>query len=63
MVVQCFFTKDILEDHFASPGDQVTTPLFADAYRLSGVMTFIFQIFYLQYAINRYLADSKSAAV
>ena len=62
MVVQCFFTKDILEDHFAGPGDQVTTPMFAETIQLSGVMTFIFQIFYLQYAINRYLADSKSAA-
>ena len=62
MLFQCFRTKDILEDHFAGPGDQVASPMFADAYRLSGVMTFFFQIFYLQYAINRYLADSKAAA-
>ena len=61
MLFQCFRTKDILEDHFAGPGDQVASPMFADAYRLSGVMTFFFQIFYLQYAINRYLADSQAA--
>jgi hypothetical protein len=64
MLVQCFFTKDILEDHFAGPGDQVAaSSLFADTVRLSGVLTFFFQIFYLQYAINRYLADSKSTTV
>jgi len=58
MLVQCFRTKDILEDHFAGPGDQVASPLFADVVRLSGVMTFFFQIFYLQYAINRHLSES-----
>jgi hypothetical protein len=58
MLVQCFRTKDILEDHFAGPGDQVASPLFADVVQLSGVMTFFFQIFYLQYAINRHLSES-----
>ncbi|PYQ83298.1 MAG: hypothetical protein DMG02_33910 [Acidobacteria bacterium] len=50
MLVQSFFTKDILEDHLAGPGDQVPNPLLVDTVKLSGVMTFFFQIFYLQYA-------------
>jgi len=60
MVVQSFFTKDILEDHLVGPGDQVPNPLLVDTVKLSGVMTFFFQIFYLQYVINRYIAGSKS---
>jgi uncharacterized protein DUF4234 len=63
MVVQSFFTKDILEDHFVGPGDQVPNPLLVDTVKLSGVMTFLFQIFYLQYVINRYIAGPKSRAV
>jgi hypothetical protein len=63
MVVQCFFTKDILEDHFVGPGDHVPNPLLVDTVKLSGVMTFLFQIFYLQYVINRYIVGSKSRAV
>ena len=63
MVVQSFRTRHILEDHFAGPGDQVQRPMFAETVQLSGVMTFIFTIYYLQYAINRYIADSKSTAV
>jgi len=63
MVVQCFFTKDILEDHLVGPGDHVPNPLFVDTVKLSGVMTFFFQIFYLQYAINRHIAGSQPGAV
>jgi hypothetical protein len=63
MLVQSFFTKDILEDHLAGPGDDVPNPLFVDSVKLSGVMTFFFQIFYLQYVINRYIAVPKSSAV
>ena len=63
MLVQSFFTKDILEDHLVGPGDRVPNPLFVDTVKLSGVMTFLFQIFYLQYVINRYIAGSKSRAV
>ena len=59
MIVQSFFTKDILEDHLAGPDDQVPHRLFAETVKLSGVMTFFFQIFYLQYSINRYIADAK----
>jgi len=58
MLVQAFATKDILEDHFAGPGDQIERPFLTEPVQLSGVMTFIFQIFYLQYAINRYLSES-----
>lgn len=60
MIVQSFFTKDILEDHLAGPGDSVPNPMFVDVVTLSGVMTFLFQIFYLQHVISRYLAGSKS---
>jgi hypothetical protein len=62
MLVQSFFTKDILEDHLAGPGDQLQNPLFTDTVKLSGVMTFLFQVFYLQYVINRYIVSSKSRA-
>lgn len=57
MLVQSFVTKDILEDHLAGPEDQVPSGLSAEAVRLSGVMTFFFQIFYLQYVINRHIAS------
>ena len=58
MLVQAFATKDILEDHFAGPEDQIERPFLTGTVQLSGVMTFIFQIFYLQYAINRHLSES-----
>jgi hypothetical protein len=63
MVVQSFFTKDILEDHLAGPEDHVPSLLSGDTVRLSAAMTFLFQIFYLQYVINRYIVGSKSRAV
>lgn len=63
MLVQSFFTKDILEDHLSGPGDDVPNPLFVDSVKLSGIMTFFFQIFYLQYVINRDIAVPKSSAV
>lgn len=63
MVVQSFFTKDILEDHLIGPGDHVPSLLSVDTVKLSGAMTFLFQIFYLQYVINRYIVGSKSRAV
>ena len=58
MLVQCFFTKDILEDHLAGPEDGSPRPLFVERVTLSGVMTFLFQIYYLQYAINRYIVGA-----
>jgi hypothetical protein len=63
MVVQCFIIKDILEDHLAGPGDDVSQSLFVEHVKLSGLMTFFFQIFYLQYVINRYVAGPPERAV
>jgi hypothetical protein len=63
MVVQCFFTKDILEDHLAGPGDHIPSPLSVETVKLSGLLTFFFQILYLQYAINRHIVDSNSTTV
>lgn len=62
MVVQAFFVKDILADHLSGPGDNVPSPLYADRVELSGLMTFVFQIFYLQHVINRYIAAAKPGA-
>ena len=53
LLVQCFFTRDILEDHLTGPEDNVPNALFVDRVQLSGVLTFLFQVFYLQYVINR----------
>jgi hypothetical protein len=63
MIVQCFFTKDILEDHLVGPEDNVSPSMFVERVKLSGLMTFFFQIFYLQYVINRYIAGSQPTAV
>jgi len=57
MMVQCFFTKDILEDHLAGPEDVLSHSLFVERVKLSGLMTFFFQIYYLQYVINRHIAS------
>ena len=46
LVVQCFFIKDILEDHLAGPGDSAAPSVFSQAVSLSALMTFFFQIFY-----------------
>ena len=48
IVVQCFFIKDILEDHLSGH----------EALPLSPIMTFFFQAFYLQHVINRHVAAS-----
>jgi hypothetical protein len=63
MLIQSFVTRDILEDHLAGPDDHISSPLLVEAVKLSGVMTFFFQIFYLQYMINRHIAGSKPSAV
>ena len=63
MVAQCFFIKDILEDHLAGPEDNVSSSILLGRVSLSGLMTFFFQIFYLQYAINRHIAGSRPGAV
>ncbi|HLG55261.1 MAG TPA: DUF4234 domain-containing protein [Vicinamibacterales bacterium] len=54
MIWQCFIIKDIIEDHVA-PADAGLQPMFVERVKLSGLATFFFSIFYLQYAINRYI--------
>lgn len=62
ILVQCFIIKDILEDHLAGPADTISSSLLSDRVRVSGLMTFFFQIFYLQHVINRHVAGSQSQA-
>lgn len=57
MIVQCFRIKDIIEDHATPDGPQ---ELFVERVKLSGLMTFFFSIFYLQWAINRYVIDGAA---
>jgi hypothetical protein len=57
MIVQAFRAKDIIEDH-AAP-DPNSGPMFGTQVKLSGVMTFFFSIFYLQWAINRYVIAAQ----
>lgn len=65
MLLQNFYVRDILQDHLAGPGEQVPRLALLSTHpaQLSGLMTFFFQIFYLQYVINRTIAaDSPGAA-
>ena len=56
MIWQCFVIKDIIEDHLAGPDDGTMPSMFVERVQLSGLATFFFSIFYLQYAINRDIA-------
>ena len=56
MIIQCFRIKDIIQDHATPPPDP--DQRFVEQVQLSGVMTFFFSIFYLQWAINRYVVRS-----
>jgi hypothetical protein len=58
MIIQAFRIKDMIEDH-AEP-EAESGPMFVDHVRLSGLMTFFFSIYYLQWAINRYVAGTQS---
>ena len=60
MLVQCFAIKDIIEDHAQGPDDATEHALFRPHVKLSGLMTFFFSIFYLQYAINKYVVGARS---
>ena len=60
MIVQCFAIKDIIEDHAQGP-DGGETGMFRPHVKLSGLMTFFFSIFYLQWAINKYVVDAAPA--
>jgi len=62
IVVQCFFIKDILEDHLLGPEESAPRTIFADQAKLSGVMTLIFTIFYLQHGINRVVQQPARVA-
>ena len=53
MVIQCFYIKDIIQDHATPPPDP--DQRFVERVQLSGLMTFFFSIFYLQWAINKYV--------
>ena len=57
MVIQSFRVKDMIEDH-ATP-ESASGPMFVEQVQLSGLMTFFFSIFYLQWAINRYDVGEK----
>src|SRR6266850_719602 len=59
IVVQCFFIKDILEDHLAGPGDTLMSALSLHSEGLSRLMTFFFSIYYLQHVINTRVVASE----
>ncbi|HYT73642.1 MAG TPA: hypothetical protein VEL79_02735 [Vicinamibacterales bacterium] len=52
ILVQCFFIKDMLEDHLSGPEGDVSSSIFSESVKLSGLMTFFFGIYYLQHVIN-----------
>lgn len=58
MIIQAFRVKDIIEDHATPESD--SGPMFVEQVTLSGVLTFLFSIFYLQWAINRYVVGSAA---
>jgi hypothetical protein len=58
MLVQIFTIKSIIEDHVYTPPDPAAPALFADRVELSGLATFFFSIFYLQYAINKHIVTA-----
>ncbi len=62
MLIQAFKTKDIIEDHLTEPeGSRVG--VLAESARLSGLLTFFFGCFYLQYVLNhRVLSQDQGEA-
>ena len=57
MIFQAFEDeKSVVEDHAAVAQSE---PMFVEQVQLSGLMTFFFSIFYLQWAINRYVVESQ----
>jgi hypothetical protein len=57
MIVQAFKIKNIIEDHAEVAQSE---SMFVEPVQLSGLMTFFFSIYYLQWAINRYVAEPQS---
>ena len=58
LVIQCFAIKDIIQDHATPPPDP--DQRFVEHVQLSGVMTFFFSIFYLQWAMNKYVVGAAT---
>ena len=58
MIIQCFRIRDIILDHATPPPDP--DQRFVEQVQLSGIMTFFFSIFYLQWAINRYVVGGAT---
>jgi hypothetical protein len=58
MIIQTFRVKDMIEDHAMPETD--SGPMFVEHVQLSGLMTFFFSIFYLQWAINRYVVGTQN---
>ncbi|HUQ89610.1 MAG TPA: DUF4234 domain-containing protein [Vicinamibacterales bacterium] len=58
MILQAFRARDIIEDHAAPEGE--SGRMFGGPVELSGLMTFFFSIFYLQWAINRYVIGARA---
>jgi hypothetical protein len=58
MIIQTFTIKHIIEDHAATT-DGDSGPISGGQVQLSGLMTFFFSIFYLQWAINRYVIGAE----
>ena len=58
MLIQCFRIKDIIQDHATPPPDP--DQRFVEQVQLSGLMTFFFSIFYLQWGINKYVVGGAT---
>jgi TctA family transporter len=58
MIIQCFRIRDIIQDHATPPPDP--DQRFVERVQLSGLMTFFFSIFYLQWAINKYVVGGAT---
>jgi Domain of unknown function (DUF4234) len=57
IIVQTFKIKHMIEDHTqVLPSER----MFVERAELSGLMTFFFSIFYVQWAINRYVVGTPS---
>ena len=63
MIVQCFTIKAMLEDHLEGPDEERSHMFSFDRVKLSGLMTFFFQIYYLQHIINRHIVDAEKKPI
>ena len=61
MLVMTFRIKDMLEDHLAEPEEAASILRYSERVKLSGLMTFFFSIYYLQYVINNYVRVHDAA--